>query len=140
TPWMPKTSRLSSYFSSGLRLTTAQRQTRPATAPSTIAPPTPEKPAAGVMATRPATAPDTAPRAEAWPRVIFSPSAQASAPAAGARTVFITATAVRALASRLEPALNPNHPNQSSPRSEERRVGKEGRSRGDVDHRRRKRA
>lgn len=64
-PWMPKTSRLSSYLNIGLRVTTAHRQMRLATAPSTIEPKVPAKPAAGVMATRPATAPEAAPRSEA---------------------------------------------------------------------------
>src|SRR5690606_5263016 len=94
-------------------VTTAHRQTKPATAPSTTEPKVPAKPAAGVMATRPATAPETKPSEEAWPRVIFSPIAQAMAAAAGAVIVLRKAWAASPLAPRAEPALKPNQPTHS---------------------------
>src|SRR5690606_323702 len=113
TAWMPKTSRLSSYLSMGLSVTTAHRQTRPATAPRTMAPTVPAMPAAGVVATRPATAPEAKPKRLAGPRVDFSARPQASAAAAGAVMVLRKACAVSPFDSRLEPALNPNQPTQS---------------------------
>src|SRR5690606_27495894 len=103
-------SRLSSYFSMGLRVTTAQRQANPATSPRTIAPTVPTNPAAGVMATRPATAPDAKPSRLAWPRASFSPRPQARAAAAGAVMVFRNAWAATPSAAPAEPALKPNQP------------------------------
>ena len=64
TPWMPKTSRLSSIPMRRLSETTTQRQASPATIPIAIAPIGPTKPAAGVIPTRPAMAPETPPSSE----------------------------------------------------------------------------
>ena len=92
---------------------TPHRHTRPETRPITIAPMGPTKPAAGVTATRPATAPDAAPSMEALPLDSASPAIQESVAAAVATSVLTKASAVMPLASRLEPALNPNQPTQS---------------------------
>ena len=71
------------------------------------------KPDAGVMATSPATAPDTPPKSDGRPCLICSTIAHATAAAAVQTNVLTKATAVITLASRLEPALNPNQPTQS---------------------------
>ena len=79
-----------------------------------IAPPTPTKPAAGVIATRPDTAPDAAPSIEGLPLVIHSAASQDSVAAAVATQVFTKASDAVPLASSAEPALNPNQPNHSN--------------------------
>src|SRR2546428_11643434 len=71
-------------------------------------------PDAGVIATRPATAPEAAPSTVGLPRLIHSVNIQPSAAAAAAVLVAVNALAARPLASRALPALNPNHPTQSS--------------------------
>ena len=76
-------------------------------------PPMPTLPAAGVMATKPATQPDAAPSMEALPRIIVSPTHQASTAAAGATSVFMNARVAKPLASSAEPALKPNQPTHS---------------------------
>src|SRR5262245_359239 len=86
------------------------RQTKPATTPSTIAPIGPAKPAAGVTATRPATAPEAPPSRLGLPLKIFSANSQASAAAAVATKVLIIARAAVEPASRAEPTLKPNQP------------------------------
>src|SRR4030065_749966 len=75
----------------------------------------PTKPAAGVMATSPATAPEAAPRVVGLPRTIHSVPTHARVAAQVARCVDVKAEEARALAARALPALNPNHPNHSSP-------------------------
>ena len=73
------------------------------------------KPAAGVMATKPATIPEAAPRALAFPILIYSAISQPMSPAPVATWVLVNArTAISSAASTL-PALNPNHPNHKSP-------------------------
>ncbi len=94
---------------------TAMKQMIEATAPSRMAPNGPELPAAGVTATRPAITPEQKPSAEGlWP-TIFSTAIHARAPEAVATKVLIIARAAEPLASRAEPALNPNQPAQRSP-------------------------
>ena len=82
-----------------------------------IAPPGPTKPQAGVMATRPATAPEAAPNIEALPLLSASPAIHDKVAAAVATKVLTKASAVRPLASKLEPALKPNQPthNKAAP-------------------------
>ena len=82
--------------------------------PMQIAPPTPTKPAAGVIATRPATAPEAAPSIDGRPLNSHSPAIQDSVAAAVAAQVFTIASAAAPLASSAEPALKPNQPNHSS--------------------------
>src|SRR5215207_11689327 len=89
------------------------RQTTPATRPSTMAPIGPAKPDAGVTATRPATQPDNAPSSEGLPLMIHSANIQDSAAAAVARNELIMAMVEPPVASRLEPALKPNQPTHS---------------------------
>src|SRR3990170_1389936 len=84
------------------------------TRPSTIAPITPTKPQAGVIATRPATTPDTRPRADGLSLAIHSTIIHDNAAAAVAMKVLIITWPAKALASRLEPTLKPNQPTQSS--------------------------
>ncbi|MCY1304785.1 hypothetical protein D3C76_1470880 [compost metagenome] len=50
----------------------------------TKAPPTPTKPAAGVITTKPATAPEAPPNTDALPRIIRSTTNQENAAAAAA--------------------------------------------------------
>src|SRR3546814_19452971 len=83
--------------------------------PRKIAPPTPEVPAAGVIATSPATAPDAPPSREGLPETSRSAAIQPSTPAAGATKVLIIAIAAPPVASRLDPALKPNQPTQRRP-------------------------
>src|SRR5437762_10436383 len=76
----------------------------------TRAPIVPTNPHAGVMATSPATAPEAAPSMEALPFPIDSISDQAKVADAVATRVFRKALAAAPVASRLDPALNPNQP------------------------------
>ena len=87
----------------------------PATSPMMIAGMGPTKPAAGVMATSPATAPEAAPITVGLPSSSHAVAVQPSIPAAAA--VFVTTKALTAFpsADSADPALNPNHPNQSRP-------------------------
>ena len=59
-------------------------------------------------------APETSPRRDGLPLAPHSTNSQARAAAAVATKVLIMASAVVPLASRLEPALKPNQPTQSS--------------------------
>src|SRR6185437_3369841 len=93
---------------------TKNRQTGETTRPSTSAPIGPEKPDAGVTATRPATAPEQMPSSEGWPLKSHSKIIQDSAAPAVATMVLTKASEVVPLASRFEPALKPNQPTQSS--------------------------
>src|ERR1041384_7372103 len=90
------------------------KQITPARMPSTIAPIGPAYPDAGVTATRPATAPVTRPSSEGLPLPIHSTTIQESAAAAVATNEFVIASTAPPAASRLEPALKPNQPTQSS--------------------------
>ena len=74
----------------------------------------PAKPAAGVTATRPAMAPETMPSSDGLPLAPHSTRNQATAAAAVATKVLTMASAAVPFASRLEPALKPNQPTQSS--------------------------
>src|SRR3954469_25687731 len=113
TQWMPNTSRLSSYPSAFLTLEQATKQTAPTTSPSTPEPIGPAQPAAGGTATRPAIAPDSRPGSDGLPCAPHSTNNQGKPAAAVATNVLIIASAVLPLASRLEPALNPNQPTHS---------------------------
>jgi len=79
-----------------------------------MAPMTPTKPAAGVIATSPETAPEAAPSIEGLPFSIHSASIQDIAAQAVATQVLTIARAAPPLASSAEPALKPNQPNHSS--------------------------
>src|SRR5258706_526213 len=83
--------------------------------PIAIEAPTVTNPAAGVMATRPTTAPMQAPRADGFLPRAASKNIQASIAAAEAVFVVRNAKVAVSFAARAEPALNPNHPNQSIP-------------------------
>src|SRR5690606_8928163 len=72
-------------------------------------------PAAGVIATKPTTAPIQAPIAEGFLFLSRSKNIQAIAAAAEAVVVVAKAEAANSLAPPADPALNPNHPNQSRP-------------------------
>src|SRR3954469_19723223 len=72
-------------------------------------------PAAGVMATRPTTIAVAAPTAVGLPERITSRKVHTTSVAAGASIVVMNARPAIGLAARALPALNPNHPNQSSP-------------------------
>ena len=67
------------------------------------------------MATRPDTAPLATPSDVGCPSLIFSTNSQPNAAAAVATWVFRSASAATPLAPNAEPALKPNHPNQSNP-------------------------
>src|SRR5262245_5299929 len=73
------------------------------------------KPAAGVTATSPTTAPVAAPTAVGRPERLKSSATQVLNPAAPAANVEAKAVAAIPSAARAEPALKPNHPNQSRP-------------------------
>src|SRR5437868_15551131 len=90
------------------------RQTTPTIRPSTMAPIGPEKPEAGVTATRPATQPEIAPSSEGLPFTIHSANIQDIAAPAVAMNELIIASGAPPVASRLEPALKPNQPTHSS--------------------------
>src|SRR3954467_13110673 len=107
----PKTSSESSAPSIFFSPLTPQRHTKPAAKPITNAPGMPTLPAAGVIATRPATAPDAAPSIEGLPLKIHSRKVHESTAHAGARNVFMNASAAEAFAPGAEPALKPNQPN-----------------------------
>ncbi len=113
TPCTPNTSRLSSAPSRRLRPWTPHRPATPLIRPITRPPPTPTRPAAGVITTRPETAPEAAPSREGRPFITHSASVHDRAAAAGATQVLIKASAATPLASSAEPALKPNQPNQS---------------------------
>src|SRR4030043_1519267 len=81
----------------------------------TIAPLMFTNPAAGVIATRPATAPEASPRTVGFFVCIHSVNIHDIAAIAVAVLVLIKAAPARPFAANAEPALNPNHPNQSSP-------------------------
>src|SRR3954454_22575436 len=72
-------------------------------------------PAHGVMATSPATAPEQAPRTVAFPLCSASIRHQLTVAAAAAVLVFTNAATAEVPVDSALPALNPNHPNQSSP-------------------------
>src|SRR5437660_4979454 len=72
------------------------------------------KPEAGVIATRPATAPIAAPSTLGWPLCSQLTVIQVSAAIAAAVLVTTNAETASGPAASAEPALKPNHPNQSS--------------------------
>src|SRR6058998_1178919 len=86
----------------------------PASAPMTSDAIGVTKPDAGVTATRPATAPDAAPRIVGLPARTHSANSHPSAAAAAAVLVLTNAVAASSLEEVALPALNPNHPTQSS--------------------------
>ncbi len=91
----------------------AQKQITPAATPITSAPPTPTKPEAGVIATRPATAPDAIPSTDGLPLLSHSANIQPSAAAAVAICVTAIAKPARPSAATADPALKPNQPTHS---------------------------
>lgn len=92
----------------------AQKQTTPATAPSTIDPIGPTKPQAGVIATSPATAPEAAPSMVGWPRVIHSANIQPRTAAAVANCVLASTIPATPSAASSLPTLKPNQPTHSN--------------------------
>src|SRR5262245_10701670 len=114
TAWTPNTSSESSAPRIRLRPLTPQRHSPPAAKPITNAPGMPTLPAAGVIATRPATAPEAAPSIDGLPLKSHSRNDQESTAQAVARKVLMKASAAEVLASRADPALNPNQPTHSS--------------------------
>src|SRR5690349_10868391 len=104
---MPNTSSESSYPNIVFTVEQKNRHTAPAIRPSTSAPMIPEKPAAGVTATRPATQPDSAPSSDGLPLSIHSRNIHDIAAAAVAMNEFIIASAAVPVASRFDPALKP---------------------------------
>src|SRR5664279_1354102 len=114
TRWTPTTSSESSYPSLYFS-PTASSQTAPAIRPSRIEVSGVRNAQAGVIATRPATAPEAAPTLVGRPSRSFSTTSQAPMAAAVATWVFMNAMPARLPAVSAEPALNPNHPNHSSP-------------------------
>src|SRR3954469_13838745 len=93
---------------------TKNRQTTPATRPSTSAPIGPAKPEAGVTATRPATQPERMPSNDGLPLTSHSANIHDSAAADVATNELIRAIGAPPVASRLDPALKPNQPTHSS--------------------------
>src|SRR4051812_39462687 len=73
------------------------------------------KPAAGVIATRPTTAPMQKPITDGFLPRSTSKNIQDKPAAAAAVFVVANAETDNALAAPAEPALKPNHPNQSKP-------------------------
>lgn len=73
------------------------------------------KPQPGVIATSPTTAPIQAPNAETLLPLIRSKKIQVIMAEADAIVVVPKAIAADAFALSADPALNPNHPNQSIP-------------------------
>src|SRR4051794_8395476 len=73
------------------------------------------KPAAGVIATSPTTAPIHVPIAPGLLPLTVSNIIHVKAAAAEAHVVVASAVAARLFAPNADPALNPNHPNQSNP-------------------------
>ena len=73
------------------------------------------KPAPGVMATKPTTAPMQKPSTDGF--LPFSTSRNIQLKPAAAAAVFVVANADtdKVVAPNAEPALKPNHPNQSKP-------------------------
>ena len=84
-------------------------------APIASAPTTLTDEHAGVMATSPATTPEAAPREVPWPSRIRSVSSQPSIAAAVATVVVTNVVPAIPPAPTADPALNPYHPNHSSP-------------------------
>jgi hypothetical protein len=84
-------------------ITTAEKQMNPARKPITIAQRGSTKPAAGVMATKPATTPEAAPRALAFPILIYSAISQPMSPAPVATWVLVNArTAISSAARKIQ--------------------------------------
>src|SRR6185436_16390151 len=73
------------------------------------------KPAAGVTATRPTTMAVAAPTAVGLPERMTSRIVHTDSVAAGASIVVTKTSPAIGLAATALPALNPNHPNQSTP-------------------------
>src|SRR3989344_501902 len=73
----------------------------------------PTNPEAGVIATSPHTAPIAAASADGFLFSAHESTTHASAAAAAAMLVTTNALAAKGEAASAEPALNPNHPNQS---------------------------
>src|SRR5688572_8439548 len=110
TPWQGNTSSVSSSVERDFQCT-ARLLTMLAVNPMKMLWGMLTKPAAGVIATRPTTAPMHAPSADGLrPRAVSN-----SIHDADAMCVVANARPAVALADNAEPALNPNHPNQSIP-------------------------
>ena len=83
-----------------------------AIAPMIIAPIIPTEPQAGVIATKPEIIPEAAPSIEGFPLTKDSPNVHAKIAAQVANKVLAKGKVAPEVASRLEPALNPNQPIQ----------------------------
>jgi hypothetical protein len=77
------------------------------------APPTPTKPQAGVMTTKPLIKPVAKPKTEGLPLMRHSIASQTKPEAEAAAHVFNKAKAATPLASKADPALKPNQPNNN---------------------------
>src|SRR5660397_86057 len=93
----------------------AAYDTNDVTKPITIAAGILTNPAAGVIATSPATIPVAAPNIVTLPNRRYSISIHASMAAAAEVLVTINADPASCPAASADPALKPNHPNQSKP-------------------------
>src|SRR5450756_2809862 len=115
TQCTPNVSRESSYFSQALSLVTAKKQITAAAAQTAMAPPTPTKPAAGVIATNPVTMPEQMPSRLGLPLTIHSTIVQVTPATATPNNVLKKARPAAPVASNAEPALKPNQPIHSMP-------------------------
>src|ERR1019366_12400 len=118
TQCTPNVSRESSYSSQALSLVTAKKQITAAAAQTAMAPPTPTKPAAGVIATNPVTVPEQMPSSLAFPLTIHSTIVQVTPATATPNNVLKKARPAAPVASNAEPALKPNQPIHSMPVSD----------------------
>src|SRR5690606_25843713 len=92
-----------------------KQRSRPTRRSSDLDTGTVTKPAAGVIATSPTTAPIQKPKAETFFPLATSVRIQAKPAAAAAVLVTAKAETANVEAASAEPALKPNHPNQSNP-------------------------
>src|SRR5690606_20526373 len=114
TPWLGNTSRVSSTRDR-VRHSTTSRLITEATTPMISEWLTVTKPAAGVMATNPTTTPIQTPMAVGFLPRAASKKIHANAAAPDAVLVVASAEAAKPFAPNADPALKPNHPNQSNP-------------------------
>src|SRR6478735_1991416 len=113
-PWQGNTSSVSSNVDLCF-IETAIFETTAPTRPTMMLCGIPTKPAAGVIATRPTTAPIQNPRTDGFFPLITSKNIQVSPADAAAVVVVPNALTANEVAPTAEPALKPNHPNQSRP-------------------------
>ncbi len=108
--WTPEDIQAVVVTERSLNCRAEEKQIGLTTRPRMIEPMTPEKPQAGVMATRPATTPDAMPSAEGLPFTIHSTSVHDRPAAQVAMNVLMNGTPANWLTSRFEPTLKPNQP------------------------------